>query len=117
MRHYEVHTRLGPGLPESSYRACLAHELRLRGIPFATETPLSLEYKGCVVDTAFRADIVVADRLLVELKSVEQVLPLHSAQLLTYLRVMRLPIGLLINFNVPRLRSGIRRIINRHALP
>jgi GxxExxY protein len=114
---YEVHTCLGPGLLESSYRACLVHELSLRCIACKCEVPLPLDYKGFVVQTAYRADLVICDSLVVELKAVETISTLHMAQLLTYMRLLALPVGILINFNVAHLRSGIRRIVNRRALP
>ncbi|HEX9812942.1 MAG TPA: GxxExxY protein [Burkholderiales bacterium] len=98
----EVHRHLGPGLLESIYRDCLVHELRLRGFQVAQEVTLPVTYKGREFSAAYRADVVVEDRLVVELKAVEIVLPVFSAQLLSYLRISGKKLGLLINFNVPR---------------
>ncbi|HEX8952940.1 MAG TPA: GxxExxY protein [Polyangia bacterium] len=106
----EVHRALGPGLLESAYEACLARELTLRGLPFKTQVPLRIAYKGGLVDCAYRLDLVVCDSVVVELKSVEQLLPIHLAQVLTYLKLTGHPIGLLVNFNVPSLRRGLRRL-------
>jgi GxxExxY protein len=108
----EVHRCLGPGLLESIYLECLCHELRMRNIVFDREVPLPLRYKGLVLDHSYRLDLLVGGCIVVELKSVEKLLPIHEAQLLTYLKVKRLPLGLLLNFNVPTLRSGIVRIAN-----
>ncbi|MEX2315651.1 MAG: GxxExxY protein [Pirellulales bacterium] len=106
----EVHRHLGPGLLESAYKACLCHELRLRNIPFVCEEPLPLEYKGLKLDCGYRIDVGVAERVIVELKSVEDVTNLHRAQLLTYLKLSKKKIGLLLNFNVPVLKDGIVRM-------
>jgi GxxExxY protein len=108
----EVHRQLGPGLLESAYQACLCHELTLREIPFEPQVPLTIAYKGIQVDCAFRMDIVVAGLVVVELKSVDRFEPIFSAQLLTYLKLSKLWLGLLINFNVEVLRNGIKRIAN-----
>ena len=105
----EVHRHLGPGLLESSYRECLCHELRLRRIKFRRECGLPLEYKGIRLDCGYRVDIVIQDQIAVELKCVQALLPVHEAQLLTYLRLGGWKVGLLINFNVPVLKDGIRR--------
>ncbi|HET6573313.1 MAG TPA: GxxExxY protein [Fimbriiglobus sp.] len=105
----EVHRALGPGLLESAYQTCLCRELQVRGIPFATQVPVTIDYKGVVIENAYRIDVVVADLVVVELKSVERFEPVHEAQLLTYLRLMHRWLGLLINFNVPVLRDGIMR--------
>lgn len=105
----EVHRHLGPGLLESSYRECLCHELRLRGVRFRRESKLPLEYKGIKLECAYRVDILVAELVPVELKAVDVLAPVHEAQLLTYLRLGGWKVGLLINFNVPILRDGIRR--------
>jgi len=107
----EVHRRLGPGLLEHAYEQCLAHELALADIPFEAERELPVEYKGIKLDCGFRADLVVAGELIVELKSVEKVLPIHKAQLLTYMKLAGVPVGLLMNFNVSRLRDGIKRFV------
>jgi GxxExxY protein len=107
----EVHRRLGPGLLESSYRECLCRELLLRSIPFEREKPLLLEYKGIHLGCGYRLDIVVADSVVVEVKSVEALAPIRDAQLLTYLRIGGWRVGLLVNFNVAVLKSGIHRRI------
>lgn len=105
----EVHKHLGPGLLESAYEACLCHELRLREIPFQRQVELPVKYKGALIDCGYRLDIVVADLIVVELKALKSLDPVHEAQLLTYLRLSRRPIGLLINFNVARLMDGVVR--------
>jgi GxxExxY protein len=105
----EVHRTLGPGLLESVYEQCMAHELTLRGVAFRLQVPTPVEYKGVRLDCAFKADIVVQGHIIVELKSVETLTSLHEAQLLTYMRMARAPKGLLINFNVRRLVDGVRR--------
>ncbi|HEY3102453.1 MAG TPA: GxxExxY protein [Pyrinomonadaceae bacterium] len=107
----EVHRQLGPGLLESSYRECLCRELLLRGIPFEREKPLPLEYKGIHVGCGYRLDLLVAGSVVVEVKAIEALAPIHEAQLLTYLRIGGWRMGLLINFNVAVLKSGIRRRI------
>jgi len=106
----EVHRMLGPGLLESTYETCLAHELSLAGIPFATQVPIPVIYKGVKLDCGHRLDMLVDNQLVLELKSVEQLLGIHQAQLLTYLKLAQLPVGLLINFNVTMLKTGIRRL-------
>ena len=108
----EVHRALGPGLLESTYRDCLCQELHLRRIPFEREVPLPLEYKGLALHCVYRMDVLVADFVLLELKAVSRLLPIHESQLLTYLRLQGLHVGLLINFNVDVLRNGIRRLVN-----
>jgi len=108
----EVHRALGPGLLESTYQRCLAHELRLRGIAFEQQVAVALDYKGLLVESAYRADFVVLNAVILELKAVQQLEPIHGAQLLTYLRWSGLKLGLLINFNVGVLRNGIKRIVN-----
>ena len=107
----EVHRALGPGLLESAYQACLCRELLLRGIDFQTELPLPVEYKGVRLDCGYRIDILVAGLVVVELKTVEALAPVHDAQLLTYLRLGGWRVGLLINFNVAILKHGIHRRI------
>lgn len=108
---FRVHSTLGPGLLESVYEACLCHELGQRGIPFQTQMALPVVYEGARVDAGLRLDLLVADQLIVELKAVEKMLPLYDAQLLTYLKLTGLRLGLLINSNVPLIRDGIRRIV------
>ncbi len=107
----EVHRMLGPGLLESSYRECLCRELSLRGIGFKREHGLPLKYKGIQLECGYRIDILVADLVVVEIKAVEKVAPVHEAQLLTYLRLGCWKVGLLINFNVVVLKEGIHRRI------
>ena len=108
----EVHRELGPGLLESAYQACLAHELALRGILFVSQLDLPLTYKGVQLDVGYRIDLLVDDKIIVELKAVEKILPIHEAQLLTYLRLLKKPVGLLLNFSVPVLKDGIiRRVL------
>ncbi len=107
----EVHRALGPGLLEAAYEQCLAHELALRSIPFRLQWPLPVAYKGVKLDCGFRVDLFIADKLIVELKSVESIHPVHQAQLLTYLRLANCRTGLLINFNVSRLTQGIKRMV------
>jgi GxxExxY protein len=106
----EVHRALGPGLLEGAYEACFCRELQLRGLWFERQHPVSLVYKGLEVDCAFRIDVLVEGRVLVELKAVEHLAPIHSAQLMTYLRLTNIPVGLLVNFNVTSLRRGLRRL-------
>jgi GxxExxY protein len=108
----EVHRHLGPGLLESAYQRCLARELTLRGIPFQPERQLPVEYKGVLLDCGYRLDLLVADLVVVEAKSVEKLDKIHEAQLLTYLRLGGWKVGLLINFNVVHLRDGIQRVAN-----
>ncbi len=108
----EVHRILGPGLLESVYQECLVHELGLRGISLDCEVPICVDYKGLLLGHAYRADLLIEDRLIVELKTVEQIMPLHKAQLLTYLRLLKKPLGLLINFNTAVLKDGVRRVVN-----
>ncbi len=105
----EVHRALGPGLLESAYQLCLAQESRLHGIPFEEQVSLKLNYKGIDLDGGYRIDFVFDKRVIVELKAVEQVLPVHEAQLLTYLKLAKIHVGLLINFNIPVLKNGIYR--------
>ena len=107
----EVHRELGPGLLESAYQACMIHELKTAQIVFAAEVPLPVRYKGLALDCAYRMDLVIENSLVIELKSVDSLLPIHEAQLLTYLRLAGLKIGLLANFNVPLLRQGLKRFV------
>jgi GxxExxY protein len=108
----EAHRVLGPGLLESTYEICLCKELSLRNISYERQVLLPVEYKGEALECGYRLDLMVANLVIVELKSVEGVIPIHEAQLLTYLRLQNLWLGLLINFNVPILKNGIRRIVN-----
>ena len=108
---YQVHSGLGPGLLESSYQACLAHELRQRGLRVKAEIPQPVIYKGVSIDTGYRIDMLVEDCVVIENKCVEQVLPIHEAQLLTYLKLGGYHLGYLINWNVPLIKNGIKRIV------
>ena len=105
-----VHRTLGPGLLESVYRVCLAHELRTRGVLVQQERAVSVVYRGCRLDCGYRLDLLVEEKLIVEVKAIKQLEPVHTAQLLTYMRLFGSTLGLLINFNVPVLRDGIRRL-------
>jgi GxxExxY protein len=106
----EVHRALGPGLLESAYEECLCHELHLRGIGFERQVPLPVEYKGVKLDCGYRLDLIVESVLILEIKCVEHVLPVHEAQILTYMRMTRKRVGLILNFNVAVLtRGGIFR--------
>ena len=107
----EVHRALGPGLLESAYEECLCRELSLREIPFERQRPLPVEYKGTTLDCGYRLDLLVMGTVVVEIKAVESIEPIHEAQLLTYLKLGGWKLGLLINFNVPVLKDGIRRRI------
>ena len=107
-----VHSILGPGLLESAYRLGLAHELTQRGVQVQSEIPVPIVYDGLVIDVGYRIDLLVEQCVVVELKTVQKLLPVHHAQLLSYLRLSKLPTGLLINFHVARLRDGIKRIAN-----
>ena len=108
----EVHRCLGPGLLESAYQDCLCRELHLREIPYERQVPLPLEYKGLRIENSYRLDLVASGLVIVELKSIEGIHPIHEAQLLTYLRLSGLWLGLLFNFHVPILKNGIRRIVH-----
>ncbi|MBU0698373.1 MAG: GxxExxY protein [Proteobacteria bacterium] len=108
----EVHKALGPGLLESAYEECLCRELFLRKMSLKRQEPLPIEYKGVKLDCGYRLDIVVAEQLIIELKACDAVLPIHEAQLLTYLKLTGIKVGLLINFNVPVLKDGIKRMAN-----
>jgi GxxExxY protein len=111
----EIHNQLGPGLLESAYEECLCYELSQAGLKFERQWPLPVLYKNVKLDCGYRVDLIVEDKLVLELKAVEQLLPIHEAQLLTYLKLSGRGCGLLINFNVPRLKEGIRRIVNNFA--
>ncbi|MCE9557242.1 MAG: GxxExxY protein [Planctomycetes bacterium] len=108
----EVHKALGPGLLESAYEACLCHELSLRNLKFVRQKKIAIQYKGVLLDCAYFLDLIVEDKVLLELKSIEGIHPVHEAQLLTYMRLTKLPIGFLMNFNVPVLKDGlVRRVL------
>jgi len=108
----EIHRALGPGLLESAYEECLCHELSIAGISFERQKPLPVHYKNVKLDCGYRLDLVVDQKIIVELKAVENLMPIHEAQLLTYLKLSGLTLGLLINFNVAMLKQGIKRIVN-----
>jgi GxxExxY protein len=107
----KVHSGLGPGMLESAYETCLCHELSRRGIRFRRQVEVPIEYDGFHIDCGFRLDLLVDECVIVEVKAVERLLPIHECQLLTYLRASRLRLGLLLNFNVSHLRNGIRRLV------
>ena len=108
---FTVHRELGPGLLESVYEACLCHELTCRGIPFRSQLSLPVMYRGIQVDAGLRLDVLVSECVILELKAVERLLPVHEAQCLTYLKLTKHRLGFVLNFNVPRLKEGIRRIV------
>ena len=107
----EVHRALGPGLLESAYEQCLARELELCNIPFEVQVSLPLEYKGMSLDCGYRIDMLVDKKVIVELKSVEEIMGIHEAQLLTYMKLAKIEVGLLINFNVAILKEGLKRFV------
>jgi len=107
-----VHSTLGPGLFEVVYKICLQHELRKAGLRVCTEVPLPVTYDGIKLDIGYKADLIVENSLIVELKSVQHLAPLHRAQLLTYLKIAHLEVGLLLNFNTAHLKEGIVRMVN-----
>lgn len=107
----EVHRELGPGLLESTYQQCLAHELSLNGIEFQLEHPQPVRYKSVRLDCGYRIDLFIENELILELKSVEQLKPIYEAQLLTYMKLAGVRTGLLMNFNVRKLKDGIRRFV------
>jgi GxxExxY protein len=113
----EVHKTLGPGLLESAYEQCLCRELELRGITFKRQVLLPVAYKGIELDCGYRLDVLVEDQVVVEIKTVESLLPIHEAQLITYLKLGGWQVGLLINFNVPILKQGIvRRVLGLNEI-
>ena len=110
---FKIHKELGPGLLESAYEACLEHELTKRGFTVERQKTQPVHYGGIVIDAGYRLDLLVNDSVIIELKAVEQLLPIHQAQLTTYLKLSRKTLGFLINFNVPLIKNGIRRIANQ----
>jgi GxxExxY protein len=108
----KVHTVLGPGLLESAYAACLAYELVQRGLKVQSQVEMPVIYENIRIDVGYRCDLLVEDAVIVEIKSVEKVIPLHHAQLLSYLKLGGKKVGLLINFNTAHLKDGIRRLVN-----
>ena len=111
---FKIHTTLGPGLLESAYEACLAHELTKRGYQVERQKPQPIIYDGLQIEVGYRLDILVNGEVILELKAVEQLLPIHHAQLMTYLKLSGKTLGLLINFNVPMIKSGIKRVAMNH---
>ena len=111
----KIHRKLGPGLLESVYRSVLAHELSIRGLKVERERPIPVSYEGLLLETAYRADLVVNDKVIVEVKSIEQIAPVHKKPLLTYLKLADKRLGLLINFNVFLVKDGITRVANGFA--
>lgn len=111
----KIHTALGPGLLESAYRACLIHELRKQGIRVASEVGLPVVYDGEKMDLGYRIDLIVADSVIVEIKCVEAINPVHKSQLLSYMRLSGRQVGLLINFHVEHLRDGIKRMVDGYG--
>jgi GxxExxY protein len=107
----EVHRALGPGLLESAYRQCLAYELSRAGIEFQMEVPLPVRYKEVLLDCGYRIDVLIGAELLLELRAIETVLPIHQAQIISYLRLAQVPVGLLINFHLLKLAHGIKRFV------
>ena len=108
----EVHRELGPGLLESAYQACLEYQLIQDGGQFKRQLALPLQYRGVRVDCGYRVDLLVEEQVIIEVKSVERLAPIHHAQMITYLKLCQLPVGLILNFNVTSMRQGIRRIPN-----
>jgi GxxExxY protein len=108
-----VHRELGPGLLESTYQACLAYELRERGIEVRCEVELPVKYKGLEIEAGYRIDMLVADCIVIENKSVQALVPIHEAQLLTYMKLSGCRLGFLVNWNVPLIKDGIKRIVNK----
>lgn len=111
----EVHKQMGPGLLESTHSPCVQYELAARKLRFQVQRAIPLVYKGVALDMSYRLDLVVEDTVVVELKSIGEVLPVHRAQLLTYLRLANCPVGLVINFNVPVVVDGVKRVLNPRA--
>jgi GxxExxY protein len=109
---FAVHNELGPGLLESTYEFCLEHELQIRGFHVERQLPQLVVYKGLEIDTGYRLDLLVENTIIIELKSVDQLMPIHQAQLLTYLKLSKKTLGFLINFNVPLIKQGIKSFIH-----
>jgi len=109
----KVHTALGPGLLESAYEACLLHELRKRGLKVLSQVGLPVVYDEITIDVGYRFDLLVEDCVMVELKAIDKLAPIHAAQLLTYLKLSGIKVGLLINFNVLHLKDGLKRMVNK----
>lgn len=113
----EVHRCLGPGLMESAYEECLCHELKLRGLAFKRQLSIPVVYKGVKLDCGYKLDLLVENTVILELKCVERILPVHEAQLLTYLKLLNKPVGFIMNFNVPVLKQGLIRKVLDSASP
>jgi GxxExxY protein len=111
---FKVHQELGPGLLESAYEACLAHELTKRGLTVEKQKAQPVFYDGITIDVGYRMDLLVNDCVVIELKAVEQIIPIHQAQLMTYLKLSNKPLGFLINFNTTYFKSSIKRIANNY---
>lgn len=111
---FHLHKEVGPGLLEAVYQKLMVASLTDRGLSVRSEVVVPISYKGVVIDNAFRADLIVEDRLLIELKSVERMAPVHAKQVLTYLRLLEMPLGLLMNFGQPTFKDGLQRIVNNH---
>ena len=111
---FKVHQELGPGLLESAYEACLAHELTKRGLFTERQKAQPIFYDGITIDVGYRMDLLVDDCIIIELKAVDQIIPIHQAQLMTYLKLSRKSLGFLINFNTTYFKSSIKRIANNH---
>ena len=111
---FHLHREIGPGLLESVYQALMIASLRERGLQVAAEVTVPIRYKGIVIDNAFKADLIIENSLLIELKSTERVSPVHAKQVLTYLRLLKMPLGLLMNFGQPTFKQGLQRIVNDH---
>ncbi len=109
----QVHSALGPGLLESTYETCLTYELRSQDIRAATQVALPVKYKGITLNAGYRVDLIIEDSVIVELKAVDSLTQIHTAQILAYLKLSQLKLGLLINFNVLHLKDGIKRVVNR----
>ncbi len=107
----EVHKELGPGLLENVYRECLAYELGNEGMPYVMEAPLPVLYKGATINFEYKIDFIIEEILILEIKSVERIIPVHHAQILTYMKLSKINTGLLINFNVPLLKDGLKRFV------
>ena len=108
----EVHRHLGPGLLESAYESAFCHEMNLRGLPFVHQLPVPIAYKGVTLESAFRLGVLIADTVIVELKAVAEILPVFEAQLISHLKLLKKPLGYLVNFHVRQMRAGIRRYAN-----
>lgn len=108
---FEVHTALGPGLLESTYQRCLAEELALKGVPFKRELRVPLVYRGVTIESAYRIDFLIDGKVVLEIKSIDEFQPVHLSQMLTYLKLLDLKQGILLNFNVPMLKMGIRNVL------